>query len=390
MIAFVVLTRLAIVPYLAHYGSAYNSIDPWRGDRTQLNTFFTIYGLFLIPLIGHALLALFSPQNDERRLSRIALIAGLVAGVLLLLFKIPISLIAVPMALLALAAAFAPRATTQTRMMWLVVTGAWALTLFVELFVLRGDIERMNTVFKFYIQAWLMLGIASAVALVWVFEIIAERNSQFKIQNSKFLHAAFTLALAIAFFLAALYPAFAVPAKVNDRFVATAPRGLDGMAYMQQAICDGARCTGRDGTSFPLKDDYDAIKWMQDNVKGSPTIMEGNTSGQQYTWSNRYSIYTGLPAVLGWQWHMRQQRGALDERAIYDRDADITAFYETADADFARTILERYDVSYVVLGPLEKAYYAGLYLPKFDALVENGTLRVAYQNAGVTLFERLR
>jgi YYY domain-containing protein len=393
MIAFVVLTRLAIVPYLAHYGSAYNSIDPWRGDRTQINTFITIYGLFLIPLIGHALLALFSPHNDERRLSRIALIPGLAGGVLLLLFKVPIALVAAPMALLALAAAFARRTTTQTRLMWLMTAGAWVLTIFVELFVLRGDIERMNTVFKFYLQAWMMLGIASAVALVWVFETFAERRAETqsaKRKTQNIVRAAFITVLAIAFFLAALYPAFAVPAKVNDRFVATAPRGLDGMAYMQQAICDGARCTGRDGTSFPLKDDYDAIKWMQDNVKGSPTIMEGNTSGQQYTWSNRYSIYTGLPAVLGWQWHMRQQRGALDERAIYDRDADITAFYETADADFARTFLERYDVSYVVLGPLEKAYYAGLYAPKFDALVENGTLRVAYQNAGVTLFERIR
>jgi uncharacterized membrane protein len=172
--------------------------------------------------------------------------------------------------------------------------------------------------------------------------------------------------------------------------VATAPRGLDGMAYMTQAICDGARCTGRDGTRFDLKDDYDAIKWMQDNVQGSPAIMEGNTSGQQYTWSNRYSIYTGLPAVLGWQWHMRQQRGSLDDRAIYDRDADVTSFYETADAGVAQTILDRYGVKYVVVGPLEKAYYANLALPKFNEMVEAGGLRVAYQNAGVTIYERLR
>jgi uncharacterized membrane protein len=118
--------------------------------------------------------------------------------------------------------------------------------------------------------------------------------------------------------------------------------------------------------------------------------MEGNTSGQQYTWSNRYSIYTGLPAVLGWQWHMRQQRGSLDDRAIYDRDADVTSFYETADAGVAQTILDRYGVKYVVVGPLEKAYYANLALPKFNEMVEAGGLRVAYQNAGVTIYERLR
>jgi len=257
----------------------------------------------------------------------------------------------------------------------------------------------MNTVFKFYIQAWLMLSVASAVALLWVFEIIAERrsasteqpttqNSTLKTQNV--FRVVFIVGFAIASFLAALYPVFAVPAKVNDRYVTTAPRGLDGMAYMQQAVCDGGRCTGRDNGHFNLIDDYDAIKWMQDNVKGSPTIMEGNTSGQQYTWSNRYSIYTGLPAVLGWQWHMRQQRGSLDDRVIYDRDADVTAFYETADTNFARKILNRYDVKYIIVGPLEKAYYTGLSLPKFSEMVEAGDLRVAYQNPGVTIYESLR
>ncbi len=402
MIAFVALTRLAIVPYLAHYGSAYNSIDPWRGDRTQIGTFITIYGLFLIPLIGHALLSLFSREGDARRLSRIALAAGLVAGALLLLLNIPIALIAAPMAVMAFAAALMPRASSQARLMWLMTAGAWLLTLFVETFVLRGDIERMNTVFKFYIQAWLMLGIASGVALLWVFEIMAERrasdaeqpapqhaqNATPKTQSA--FRAVFIIAFAFAFFLAALYPAFAVPAKVNDRYVSTAPRGLDGMAYMTQAVCDGARCTGRDGTRFDLIHDYEAIKWMQDNVKGSPTILEGNTSGQQYTWSNRYSIYTGLPAVLGWQWHMRQQRGSLDDRVIYDRDADVTSFYESSDANFARAILDRYDVKYVVVGPLERAYYANLNTNKFAEMMEAGDLRVAYQNAGVTLYESLR
>ncbi len=116
---------------------------------------------------------------------------------------------------------------------------------------------------------------------------------------------------------------------------------------------------------------------MQDNVKGSPTIIEGTTRGDLYRWGNRFSIYTGLPSVIGWQWHQRQQRAALDERIVYDRDADLVDFYNTTDIGLALELIRRYDARYIVLGDLEQVYYDERGFGKFEKMVQDGYLRVA-------------
>jgi hypothetical protein len=99
----------------------------------------------------------------------------------------------------------------------------------------------------------------------------------------------------------ALYPPLAARAKILDRFSQEAqPHTLDGMAYMDKAqYFDNNR-------DMKLAQDKAAIRWMLEYVEGSPVILEGNTPG--YRWGNRFAIYTGLPAVMGWDWHQRVRR----------------------------------------------------------------------------------
>ncbi len=47
-----------------------------------------------------------------------------------------------------------------------------ALGIFVEFFALQGDIGRMNTVFKLYLQVWVMWALVSAVSLAWALDLI--------------------------------------------------------------------------------------------------------------------------------------------------------------------------------------------------------------------------
>jgi uncharacterized membrane protein len=264
--------------------------------------------------------------------------------------------------------------------------------LFVELFTLRGDIGRMNTQFKFYIQVWLLLSVSAAVTLLWIAESFAVALRVGPVAAHRSLYAlgrwAFGGAFAVALLLGLLYPAFAIPAKVNDRYVPTAPRGLDGMAYMRNAV-RSEEFAGR-RVEFALRHDYDAIRWMQDNIVGSPTILEeGAAAGNQYRWSARFSIYTGLPTVVGWEWHQRQQRAALAAPVVEDRVADVREFYSTADRDRAKLLLRRYGVRYVILGAMERLYNDPAGLDKFAIMVEAGDLQVVYQNPGVTIYEVL-
>ena len=107
-----------------------------------------------------------------------------------------------------------------------------------------------------------------------------------------------------------------------------------------------------------LSEDYRAIRWMQDNVQGSPVIAEAAPAGIQYTWLGRFSIYTGLPDVVGWEWHQIQQRLLFSDTVRF-RGLDEDAFYTTTDANAARDFLRKYNVRYIIVGQLERAKYAG-------------------------------
>ena len=391
VIIFLILTRAFYIPYIENYGSAYNSVEPWTAERTPLDVYLTIYGLFLLPIVAFIGLGIWRNLFVSTRRGVAGWVLALLSfavGIFMALRGVQIAVVVVPLSVIAFIAAIMPGTPAQTRMLWLLTSGALLLTLFVEYFTLKGDIGRMNTLFKFYIQAWLILGVSSAVLLMWVFDRIDElrtQSAQIARIAGMVIRPAFIVATAILVFLAILYPLAAIPSKISDRYVNSAPKGLDGMAYMSTAM----RTEGKQNqvSDFPLLDDMLAIRWMQANVKGSPTIIEGTTGGDLYRWGNRFSIYTGLPAVVGWQWHERQQRAAINDRIIYDRDADLETFYGTTDVEQALVIIRRYHAKYIILGALEKSYYNPAGLAKFDELVQNGFIKITYQNSGTTIFE---
>jgi uncharacterized membrane protein len=227
--------------------------------------------------------------------------------------------------------------------LFMIGTGT-ALTVFVELVVLEGDIGRMNTVFKFYLQVWTLFSLSAVAALAWIWNDFSQWNRRWRI--------GWILVLMGLVFMAALYPLTATPAKISDRMAAQAPHSLDGMTYMLYSTYYDI------SGPMQLAEDYHAIQWMQENVEGSPVIVEGNTP--EYRWGSRFTVYTGLPGVLGWNWHQRQQRGFGGDNSVTERAIEISSFYADPSIEKAWDFIQKFDVSYIVVGQLEKQYYQEL------------------------------
>jgi len=128
--------------------------------------------------------------------------------------------------------------------------------------------------------------------------------------------------------------------------------------------------------------DKEAIIWLQDHVDGTPTILEGNRP--LYRWGSRISIYTGLPTVIGWDWHQKQQRVGYQNQ-VDERLNDVRRMYEDPSTETTLGLLRKYDVTYIVDGELELGFYPTA-RTKFDAMVGQ-SLTLAYDQSGVRIYQ---
>lgn len=219
--------------------------------------------------------------------------------------------------------------------------------------------NRMNTVFKVYYQVWTMLAIASAFAL---FHLISPSGwSRKGLLGSAIRWASVGLFVVVAM-ACLVYPVSSSIAKSNG--FARAPE-FDGTLYLKRVN----------------PSDYEAIKWLQSSVQGTPVIVEA--AGESYTQYARISANTGLPTVVGWGFHEHQWRGSHDEAA--QRKADVELIYKTTDIDLARRLLSKYGATYVYIGSLERDRYGGeeqASLQKFAKFMD-----VAYRNSGVIIYQ---
>ena len=386
-LALVGLSSLLFLPFSANYGSAYSSALLWPGSYTHAWNYLLVYGLFLFFIVTHLVRELRDwttswTEEGKRRMEPhgwliiMGLVLFLSASAILLLRGYWIAPIALPIIVVAGLLALRPGLPAARRVVLALMAAAVGLSLVVEIVVLDGDVGRMNTVFKFYLQAWLMLSVACSAAAVWAWPAIRE---------TKRLRTAWSVALGLLVFAAALYPLTATPAKWNIRMSKDAPHTLDGEAFLSYIEYGDTDYAGNPITIYP-GDDLGIIDWLRRNVQGTPVVMEAHGGNPYRSIAARIAMYTGLPNVIGWDWHQRQQRAVVPGSAVTNRIEDVNNFYNTPDAAVARNILTRYGVEYIVVGTLENAYYWPQGLAKFDQMIADGTLEEVFRDGTGRIF----
>ncbi len=220
----------------------------------------------------------------------------------------------------------------------LLVLGGLVLVLIPEFIYLRDLFGyRINTIFKFYYQTWLIWSIAAAYAMVTL-------AGSLKNPARYLVYSGLTLSLIMALF----YPVLSLPSKTNN-FSRSEGMSLDG-AYL-----------------YPPSD-YQGVEYL----RGVRPGVIAEAVGGSYSEHARMATYTGYPTVLGWDFHEVQWRGGWD--LIMSRKEDIATLYCTTQWDTARSLLQKYDIRYLVVGNIEYSTYTegsdycpfGIRVDKFD------------------------
>jgi YYY domain-containing protein len=232
----------------------------------------------------------------------------------------------------------------------LIVLGA-LLVITPEFFYLRDQFSyRLNTVFKFYYQTWLLWSLAAAF------------GAAILLQNLRGVWEwTFRIGLSLLLLMSLTYPVLSIITKTNN-FKPPYGWTLDDFTRIQRDNPDEAA----------------AITWLKSAPEGVVAEAVG-PGGGSYTGYARVSVYTGLPAVLGWAGHESQWRGSYAPQGT--RQDDIASLYRTPNWDTAHEILNKYNIRYVYIGDLEHSTY-----PVQEAKFQRNLIQV-FQQGSVTIYE---
>ncbi|MFB6086114.1 MAG: DUF2298 domain-containing protein [Halodesulfurarchaeum sp.] len=365
-----VLGALSVYPFLLGAASG-RSIGLLPTPRSGLGGLLLVYGAFLA--ISAAYLA---GKSRHRRSWKL----GVIVAVLLVgstFVRAPaVGLFLPPL----LGGWYLLRTREDVSFELVLLVGALGLLLLVEfVYVIeRAGPGRMNTVFKISAQAWALLSVAGGVMGAWLVGpngpgpalAGARRTVEQKLppvgsrdereSNADEVTTTKRTRLATVLFLVLIVSLSIYPVLGTIWAIGSGTTGptLDAHAYIHEEHPEEAS----------------AIRWLA-NRSGQPNMVSAPGT-EIYRWVNAPSSMTGIPTVAGWV----HEVGYRGPEPYWDRVRDVEIIFETSDPRSRRLLLERYNVTYIYVGPIERERYE---LPNITT--ESG-ISVAYSDTHVTIY----
>ncbi|MEF8914720.1 DUF2298 domain-containing protein [Natronomonas sp.] len=238
------------------------------------------------------------------------------------------------------------------------------------------DNPRWNTSLKVAVQGWTLgaagAGAATAILLGRSYERLggpdglrravtggSDGRSANGVDTARFRALAPVVLVGVVLLASAVFPTMMFAAEIGSE--------IDENSY--NPSIDGYQAADR----FH-HEEYEALRWLQDRP-GRPTLVEA--PGDSYEWTSPAATFSGLPSVVGWD-HEAEYRSP----EAYERRVDHVDEIYTGEWSEAADHLDRYDVTYVYVGPSERERY-GERMRSFD----RDAFTVAFEGGEVTIYE---
>lgn len=272
----------------------------------------------------------------------------------------------------------------------LTVTG-WTILAGTQVFYLKDHLQsnnayRMNTLFKFFNQVWVIWGIAAAIAIPRIWQSFTLSTVQCNAANHP-MHrrqlVVWSSGLLLLFAASTAFPIWGTPARLDVRFPGWRPAfgTLNGMDYMQ----NGAYTWQRDDSSPPveiqLRYDYAAIQWLLENGQGNAVIVEATETFYYLSGGTRIASFTGLSGLNGL--HEREQRYA---EQVGEREAKHWEFWSTPDITRTRQLVDELHIDLIYVGQLER-YLHPEGVDKIERMVAEKLVVLIYRNDRVEIYQ---
>lgn len=244
---------------------------------------------------------------------------------------------------------------------------ALAVTLIPEYVYLRDNFNtRMNTIFKFYYQAWALYAVAGAYGVYSVLDDPRLRLPALPVR------IALGVVIVIALGLGAAFPLYAIPERaLYETALNTRPDAV--------LTLDGGR-------TLTNTSDYEALVCLRDVIGRDDVVVAELVKEGSYDYfaggigSGRLAGLTGAPTVIGWTGHQSQWRGRDYFAAVGTRPADIARLYQDLRIDMVQDVITTYGIDYIVFGQAERERYGATgeekFLAYYDVVCQSGDSRV--------------